>query len=262
MKTMTLTFISFLFYITVVSANVIVVNGLTHTFSGVSGQTFNGEVILVNPTDIDQRVLFSLNEALYKCETGRVFVAKASHINSSTNWFDGAVLDKVLAPKEKYVYKYSITVPNDAMLKGSYWTTLMIDVDKPVREEVAKGIGLSTKMRYAIRLLTDVNIKENVELDFSNIELKFNTQKNKRELAVNLVNKTVFIENVKLVLEVYDASGNKVLETATQRLAVFPKVCRDFKVDVSGLQDGNYQCIILANSREEFVGANLNLIIE
>lgn len=262
MKTITITLLNLLFSIALLHANVIVVNGLTHTYSGVSGQTFQGEVVLVNPTEVDQRVLFSLSEAIYNCESGRAFVEDLDHKNSSTSWFDGSVLDKVLASKEKYIYKYSITIPYDATLKGSYWTTLMVDVDKPIREETANGIGLNTKMRYAIRLLTDVNVKEDVEIDFTNIELKLNTQKNKRELVVKMLNGTVFIENVKLTLEVYDAGGNRVLETETKRLAVFPEVCRDFIVDVSGLPDGNYQCIILANSREEFVGTNVDLTIE
>lgn len=262
MKTITIILISFLFGITVLHANIIVVNGLTHSYSGISGQSFNGEVILVNPTDVEQRVLFSLNEAIYSCEKGRTFVESLDHKNSSSSWFNGSILDKVLAPKEKYIFKYTITIPNDENLKGSYWTTLMIDIDKPIREEIANGIGLNTKMRYAIRLLTDVNIKEDVDLDFSNIELKLNTKNNKKELAVKILNETIFIENVKLVLEVYDNRGNKVLDTETKRLAIFPEVCRDFKVDVSGLQVGNYQCIILANSREEFVGTNVDLTIE
>lgn len=262
MKTITLFITSCIFCITFLHANVIVVNGLTHSYAGVSGQSFQGEVVLVNPTELEQRVLFSLSEAVYDCTTGRTFKEDYVHKNSSSNWFNGSSLDKVLAPKEKYIFKYSITIPNDAMLKGSYWTTLMINVDKPIREESANGIGLNTKMRYAIRLLTDVNVKEVVEIDFSNIELKLNTQNRTRELAVKILNETVFIENVKLVLEVYDANGNKILETETKRLAVFPEVCRDFIVDVSGLPNGNYQCIILANSREEFVGTNIDLTIE
>ena len=54
-----LIFFAFLFFTIITKANVIVVNGLTHKFSGVSGQTFKGEVILINPTSIDQGVIFS-----------------------------------------------------------------------------------------------------------------------------------------------------------------------------------------------------------
>lgn len=257
-----LIFFAFLFFTIITKANVIVVNGLTHKFSGVSGQTFKGKVILINPTSIDQRVIFSLNEALYNCETGRTFVEKAAHINSSTTWFNGSVLEKVLAPKEKFIYKFSITIPNDALLKGSYWTTLMVDVDKPVRKEVSKGIGLSTKMRYAIRLLTDVNLMDDVALDFKQIELKPESQKNKRKLTVKIFNESLFIENVKLSLEVYDFNGNKILMSKTQRLSVFPNVCRDFNIDVSNLKKGDYKCIVLADSREEFTGVNVDLKID
>lgn len=262
MKKITLTLLSFIFSITIIQANVVIINGLTHSYSGVSGQTFQGEVVLANTSNKEQRVTFGLSEALYNCEEGRMFVENANHKNSSTNWFEGAVAEKVLLAKEKYTFKFSITIPNDVSLNGSYWTTLMINVDKPIKEEVVNNIGLDTMIRYAVRLLTDVNIKEEVAIDFKSVNLKLNKQNNKRQLDVKVLNESIFIENVKLTLEVYDVNGTKVIETATNRSKIFPNVCRDFSIDVSNLPIGNYQCIILADSREEFIGTNVNLTIE
>ncbi|RIA08550.1 hypothetical protein OE09_0365 [Flavobacteriaceae bacterium MAR_2010_72] len=262
MKSITLSFISFLFCIQIMQANVVIINGLTHSFSGVSGQTFQGQIMLANTSNVDQRVTFDLSEAIYTCADGRVFTKETMHENSSTNWFESSTMDKVLAPKEKYIYKYSITIPNDATLNGSYWTTLMVNVDKPIREEVVSSIGLDTKIRYAIRLLTDVNVKEEVDIDFEGVNLSINSVNRKRQLEIKVLNQSIFIENVKLSLEIFDTYGNLLLDTETKRAKVFPEVCRDFIIDVSKLPQGTYQCVVMADSRDEYVGTNMSLTIE
>jgi len=262
MKSKLFTVIAFVFCMNLSFSNVIIINGLTHSYSGVSGQTFQGQIILANTSHEDQRVTFNLSEAIYSCVGGRIFDQDVQHKNSSTEWFEGATMDKVLGPKEKYIFKYSITVPNDSKLNGSYWTTLMVNVEKPIREETVSNIGLDTKIRYAVRLLTDVNVKENVNIDFVGVNLSLNSVNRKKQLEIQISNQSIFIENVKLSLEIYDAYGNMLLETETKRAKVFPEVCRDFIVDVSGLPLGTYQCVVMADSREEYVGTNMNLIIE
>lgn len=241
-------------------ANVIVLNGLTHSYSGVSGQVFEGEVVLANTSTVEQRVSFSLNEAIYDCNKGRAFVEGVNHINSSTNWFNGAVSEKILEPKEKYIFKYSITVPSSTTLDGSFWTTLMINVDKPIREETVANIGLDTKIRYAVRILVDVNIPEDVNFNFKSINIKSNNT-SKRQLIIKVLNDSKFIENVKLSLEFYNKEGEKVYEIQTNRSKVFPKVCREFLIDISDLSIGVYQCLILADARDEYIGTQMDIAI-
>ncbi|WP_341200441.1 hypothetical protein [Croceibacter atlanticus] len=262
MKLIATTIICFLFSLQVIHSNVVIINGLTHSFSGVSGQTFQGQIILANTSNEEQRVTFELNEAIYNCDQGRVFIANANHKNSSTAWFTSAVNSKVLAPKERFTYKYSITIPEDNTLNGSYWTTLMVNVDKPIKEEVVANIGLDTKIRYAVRLLTDVNINEEVLLDFESVNLNLNPINNKKQLDINVLNQSGFIENVKLSLEIYDSFGTKVLDTKTKRAKVFPEVCRNYSLDISGLKEGIYQCIVIADSRDEYIGTNISLEVD
>ncbi|MFC4723262.1 hypothetical protein ACFO5O_13075 [Geojedonia litorea] len=262
MKSLAISIISFITCINFLHANVVVLNGLTHSYSGSAGQTFEGYILLANTSNEQQRVTFSLSEAIYSCEQERVIGNDIDHKNSSSSWFESSVTDVTLSPKQKYSFKYSITVPNDETLNGSYWTTLIVDLEKPIREEKVNNIALGTKIRYAIRLLTDVNNKNEVAIDFKSINLKLNPVNQKKQLDVKILNESPFIENVKLSLEVYDAYGNKVLGTKTKRAIVFPEVCRDFSIDVSGLPVGEYQCIVLADSDEEYIGTNISLTIK
>lgn len=243
-------------------ASVVIVNGLTHVYTGSMGQTIQGEIVLVNSSNEEQRVTFSLSEAIYSCTTNRVFTNEVSHSRSSISWFDGSLMDRVLASKEEYVYRFSIKIPKDESLKGSFWSNLMIGIEKPIREEkLNQHLGLSTKIRYAVGLLTHVKRFEEVQLDFKDLQVNELTEEHK-ELHVQIGNETLFVEGVKLSLEVYNTAGEKILVTTTDRNMVFPGYCRAFKMNISELPKGAYECILIAEAREKFIGTNVSLTIE
>jgi hypothetical protein len=244
-------------------SSVVIINGLTHVYSGFSGDQLQGEIILLNTTGFEQRVSFKLNDAIFSCESERFFSEEISHSQSSITWFNGSLMDKVLAPNEKYIYRFSINIPKDPSLRGSFWTALMINIEKPIREEkLNKKIGLDTKIRYAVGLLTNVNNFTEVNLEFQNLDLKQNTSTSEKSLLIKLINESLFIEGVKLTLEIYNQNGEKVLEVNTKRKMVFPGFCKEYDIDISQLEEGNYEGILMADARKQFVGTNVSLTIE
>lgn len=261
MKTATLTFLFFTLTLNVAFANVTILNGLTHIYSGKSGEVIYGEVVLINNSIDDQRVTFNLTEAIFSCSKNRFFSKDAKHPNSSTNWINDYLSDKVLAPKEKYVYQFKIIIPKNAALQGSYWSVIMVNVEKPIKENLLnKQIGLDTKVRYAIGLVTNVNDYDDVEIDFKNIEL--NEKNDLKYLKVTIANESLFVEGVKLSLEVYNQEGIKVHEFKSDRNMAFPGFCREYLLDISVLASGSYECVLIADSREEFIGTNISLTIK
>jgi hypothetical protein len=262
MKLIILLITAFIFISTNLFGTVAIVNGLTHVNSGAAGDVLSGEVVLINSSAQEQRVVFEINEAVFSCSENRAFTPKNPHQQSSSNWFDGELMDKVMAPGEKYTYRYTITVPDDKSLYGSYWTVLMVSIEDPINEELLNShIGLDTKIRYGVGIVTHIGQSGNVDLAFDSVDLK-NTDTLSKNLKIKLKNEGQFMEGVELSLEVYDNNGNKVTEITTDRNMVFPGTCRDYLLDVSSLSPGEYQCILLAGSREEFVGANLSLSIK
>ncbi|EIA09702.1 hypothetical protein [Flavobacterium frigoris] len=248
-------------FVNLTYSSVIVTNGLTHVYSGMSGTQIQGEIILLNNSDEEQTVFFSLNEAIFSCAENRTFSATQSHLKSSLKWFDGSLMDKVLSPKEKYTYKFTINIPKDQAIRGTFWNMLMIDIAKPIKKEkLAQNIGLNTKMRYAIALITNVNSLDEVSLDFQKIEIDKTT--GNKNLTIKIANQHSFIEGVKLSLEVYDAEGKNIFQKTTIRGLVFPGFCKDYTIDISELPKGNYECLLVADSREKFVGTNVSLTID
>ena len=263
MKLSTVIFITFLFAVNSLFGNVAIINGLTQVKSGTSGDVIQGEVVLLNTSNEEQRVIFEINEALFSCSAPRLYTEINPHAQSSSTWFSAEVMDKVMVAKEKYVYKYTITIPNDQSMRGSYWNMLMVTIEKPIKEEALNdNVGLNTKLRYGVGIITNVNSLDEVNLDFDHAELKDEAETSVKQLEVKVNNGGLFIEGVVLTLEIYDNEGNKVDEFSTDRNIVFPGACKNFYLNVSDLLPGDYQCILLADSREEFAGTNLSLTIQ
>ncbi|HDZ05396.1 hypothetical protein LCGC14_0070420 [marine sediment metagenome] len=241
-------------------ANVAVVNGLTHVFSGVSGDVISGEVILINYSSSQQRVIFELQEAIYSCTEERTFTTLGKHTFSSSSWVTNNVNEHILEPKEEYVLKFSIEIPPDTKLKGSFWSVLMVSVDSPIKEEVVhENIGIGSKIQYAVGLITNVNSLDEVNIDFKDVD---SLEEDNRNLQVKIENKGVFAEATALSLEVYNENGDMVKEYKSKRLLVFPNLCRDYILNLSDLPKGIYDCVLLAESRETFIGTNMQLNID
>lgn len=239
-------------------ASVTIINGLTHVYKGNSGDMIEGEIVLINGSDVEQRVRFMINEALFSCNANRVFTEKDPHAQSSSDWIENGAGERLLLPKERYVHRFKIRIPEDQSLKGSFWSVMMVYVEKPIKEEMLNNsIGLNTKIRYAVGLLTNVNSLDQPNLDFEQVQL--DEKSGKKALGVKLRNDGSFIEGVKLSLEVYDANGKKVKVLETDRNMVFPGVCKDYIIDISDLPEGQYECLLLAETRKEFVGTNISL---
>lgn len=264
MKTRLIIIIIFTFLAEFLYAGIAITNGLTHYNSGKSGDIISCEVILLNTSETNERVTFEINDILYSCSLDKRYSNKDSHDFSSNNWFGASTMEKILSPKETFVYKFTISIPKDAKLKGTYWSALIVNVDKPIKENTLEnGMGFNSKVRYAIRLFTNVNAdSEDLNIDFEDISLIENNNILKNELGVKIINQSLFIEPVKLTLEVYDTKGIKIYESSTLRKVIVPSSCREYSIDISKLPQGAYHGVLIASAREEFIGANISMNIK
>lgn len=260
MKRYTIFTLLFIIWTNSVCSSVIILNGLTHTHNAVPGEMIQGEIVIMNTSDSEQRITFRLNDVIFSCGNSRVFTADSTHIQSSKSWFRGSLMDRMLLPKEKYTYKYAIDVPA-TKLDGSFWNALMIEVVNPIKEErLTAKIDLDTKIRYGIGLITNINRIYELEVEFDSVDLA-KDESDHNVLIVNLFNPSNYVEGLKLSLEVYNSNGKKVFETTSKRPIVFPNMCMEFSLDLKDLGNGEYECILIADSREEYVGTNLSLTV-
>ncbi len=248
-------------YSLITSANVGVLNGFTHVASGKAGDVIHGEIILVNSSLKEERVTFSMADAIYNCGSNTYYTMERTHDFSSINWVQGEVAEKVLLPNEKYVFKYSIIVPKKELASGSYWSMIMVNVEKPIKEEmVREQVSVKSKIRYGIRLITDINEKSDQEIEFEGVSTSLADQDN--SVTISVGNYGMFAEKVSLTLEIYNQKGEKIKELYSVNSFVFPRVCKDFTFSLNHLLKGNYDCVLLAETRGDLIGTNMSISVD
>jgi hypothetical protein len=242
------------------SGSVVILNGLTHIHHTSAGNIIEGQIILLNSGESNERVTFQLNDIHFPCGNERKFTFSETHPRSSKNWFESNITDKLLLPNERFVYKYRILVPNKDTVYGSYWSAIMVEVEKPIKEEkIEENFNVESKIRYAVGIIANVEKVEELQLEFDYIDFLSGIDNNS-SLEVRLQNISDFLENIHLQLEIYDETGKKVFQENSIRKRIFPGSCTKFEINVTDLPSGSYECMLLAESRNEYVGANINLI--
>lgn len=238
-------------------ANVIVLNGLTHTHDSKSGQFISGVIKLKNTKDSEQRVIIYFNDLLQNCGEKTLLTSESTHGKSIKNWLATEVNEYVLKPKEEYELVYTIKVPDNTTLNGSYWGVLMVEIEEPIKEdELEYSVKLESKVRYGIQIIADINSKTNSELDFNNIEiLKENDTANSIRLEVkNLGN---FYVQPTIVLEIFNENGTQEKKIEVKFKKIYPGHCKLFNLDVSDIPNGKYTGVIVADYGEDMYAIDI-----
>ena len=259
MKNLLIAFILLFAHVSV--ANVVVLNGLTHVHKSKIGTEISGVIKLKNTKDTEQRVIIYFNDLFQPCDGETLLTADSTHDRSLLQWLKTNVTDKVLKGKEEYELLYTITVPNDASLKGSFWGVLMVEVEKPIKEEETEyGVKLESKVRYGIQLIADIGVKEVVMLDF--YDIKFEDTNAGKSVLVMLENQGVFYAQPTIILEVFSIEGKSVKKIEVKFKKIYPSFCKEFFLDISGISKGVYTAIVVADYGEDMFAIDLDLTIE
>lgn len=248
MKTRGIIFITSVLVYSYVFPNVFVLNGLTHFYSGKSGDVISGQVVLKNVSTETQYVTFELSDAIFSETEGRMLSSGNGHSQSSKAWFNGSLMTKTLHPEERYVYQFTIQIPSNGQLKGIYWSMLLINVkDRYKWGNLEDTVDSPPTTSHNITLITHLENDDLLNLDFKSIGIRNNSVTLESELEVLLYNHGPTMEAVRLSVEVYDREGNIIFERSTERLQTMPGLSKDFKIDFSQLPDGDYECVLLAD---------------
>ena len=240
-------------------AGIQVQNGLTHTHSGIAGNTITGKIRVKNVGKKEERILIYKQDLSLSCDNTIEYSEVGTHPRSSASWIQTNVDEKVIGVGEEYDILYTITIPNSADLSGTYWNIIMLEGLDPIKEEAESGVKVSSRVRYAIQMLVDVGTFQSPPLAFENFAYKKN-QAGDQTIHVQLANKGDYASKTKLTLEVYGSSGEKLKVIESQSKRLYPKKCNDFELELKGLPAGKYEGIVVDNGKDLF-GANISIDI-
>lgn len=170
---------------------------------------------------------------------------------SNASWISVRPRRLVLAPGEEVAVSYRILVPGSPAadgLTGSYWSIIMVEVRGDavsVAPEADRGLALGTHLRYGVQVATHIAGSGTRSLDFSQQAL---TEENdERHLRVRIENTGTLASRPEMSLEIYDHEGRHVKSAVEQRGLLYPGTSMEQRFDLSDLDDGLYQALVLAD---------------
>ncbi|NND05998.1 MAG: hypothetical protein HKN87_06445 [Saprospiraceae bacterium] len=242
-------------------SKVIVLSGLTNMHSGNQGDLIQGEILVQNIGDKDERIIIYLNDLNQDCHVEPIYEKPGTHSRSLGLWVELNASEKVLAPKEEFVIKYEVRVPDDKAIFGSYWSMLMVEVADPIKEDQLEyGVAMDSKIRYGIQVIANIGKEVAAEIEFITVALNKDVQGH-FVLAV-AENRGDFVVTPTVILEMYDDSGKLAFKREVPFKKVYPKSCKSFEVPIEELDKGSYAALLVADYGKDLYGTNLQIDLD
>lgn len=247
-------------------AGISILNGLTHIHKTEKGQTIEGEIIIQNmDKESSELLIISLKDLMIFCKKESSFIDFGAHDRSLGKWITFNTKERILKPKENFILKYTINIPEhmeeEIIDLGTFWGVIMVETSNLIEENDIIGLTVNTKFRYAVQIITHVGEFINPEIEFLDIAYA-KTKELEANINITIQNKGDYMVQPSLILELFNAAGENVKQTQATYKKVYPKKCADFSIQISNLPKGVYNGVLIADYGGDMAGANISITID
>jgi hypothetical protein len=248
--------------------DIYVVGSLTRDVTLQPGGKAEGRIILKNTGNEPREV--RIYQTDYMCHAGgdSEYGEPGSVARSNASWITFAPRQLVIAPGETDSVYYTVRVPSDEALSGTYWSIIMAE-PLPARTAAASpadgdnaNIGIKTVVRYGIQVVSNIGGTGTMEMRFADRRLVA-SDGGVRALRLDIENTGQKWLNPLVWADLYDSGGACVGRFTARRLRIYPGCSGRFDIDISHVPEGAYHALIVADNGDESVfGAECTLQIE
>ncbi|MGR3855771.1 MULTISPECIES: WxL protein host-binding domain-containing protein [Chryseobacterium] len=243
-------------------AGIVILNGLTHSYKIENGKVYKGKVAIENTGSNPQSVKIFLQDYTYHADGTINYTVLRTNKRSNGEWLKLNTNLVTLKGKEKTEIFYEITVPNQAMDPGSYWSVIIVEPVEEIKPSDGKpGVSITSVIRYAIQVITDFET-EKAQPDLKFESVKVEKQEGKQTVKVAIANNGNLYCKPTASIEIYNRkTGEKVGTYSSLTMGLLPDTSKTFYIDISKLPPDKYKAAIIATDEEENAFA-LNVELE
>jgi hypothetical protein len=163
----------------------------------------------------------SASDVLKDAEKGSFYETAPHHDRSSLKWLQLDVKQILIPPRGETTFQYSVQVPKQLPLKGSYWAMILVepvmkDGEAPVQKQ--QGYTIKSKIRYSYLIVLDIGVEE-PRIKVLKKELKSEPN---LQYAVDLKNTGGSMTFSKIMLDLYTPEGVFVRKIETLPRILLP----------------------------------------
>ena len=257
-----------LFGIICITNNVWAINvgsGLCQEKTGDIGRNYTDVIKIINKEDKSVEVKLYQTDFLFFSDGTNQFGEPGKISRSNANWIAQLPQRITIPPEQTIDVQYSVNVPMDQNLQGSYWSMIMVEeVNQADMESISAGknqTGIRQMVRYGVQVLTHIGSSGTRQLDFKG--LKIVKAKNGRLLQVNMENSGTRALRPHLWIDFYADNGSYSKKVNGNLRRIYPECSISESLDLSEIPPGSYKAVVVADAGEETVfGTSFSLKLE
>lgn len=252
-----------LILITALSAQVAVDGELTRYRESSPGDVYEGSISIHNTGSKEEQVKVYIRDYFFSSDGSTSYGEPVDNERTNAKWITFFPTDIVLPPGGREEVKYTVRVPGNDELEGTYWSMLFIE-DVPDKEEAevdtTQTLSILQVIRFGIQLITDMEGETLTQLQFSNIAL--HSKETGRELEVHMTNVGNKWLKPELYAELYDETGQFVGRYYGEKARLFPSTSVSRVIDLSSVNNGSYRVLLIADCGDDLLfGGRYSLVI-
>ncbi len=240
-----------------------VVGDLTQKLTLEPGARIKGEIRVENQGDEAGEVKIYLTDYLHYADGRNLFQKPGTVGRSNAAWFTVSPSQSVIQPKGQLNVNYSITVPADTKLKGTYWSIIMVEPVPKALVTPPKGkddinMQVVTVIRQAVQMVTNIGKGGEAKVAFKDRQLV--KEDGRRLLKLDIENTGEKFLAPHVWAELFDAKGQSSGQIDGSVSRIYPGCSTRFEMDMTKLPAGSYKAVVVADNGDENVfGANYTL---
>lgn len=248
-------------------AKVIIVGSLTHEREAAAGESYQGTIFIRNPLEEPAEVKFYQTDYLFFFDGRSIYGEPGKIKRSNAQWIRFSPHQLVIPPKERSAVEYTVKVPEDETLVGTYWSMLMIEEISNSSPEASKSekdrveLGIRQVLRYGIQMLTHISDTGTRKIKF--LDKKLISQDGRTILQMDIENIGERWLTPTLWVELHDSQGTDLGRFESGKTRIYPSCSVRYKVDLTDVPKGKYKALVVADNGDEYVfGAKYDLEIK
>jgi len=236
-------------------AGVSVTSGLTYEEEAQPGGTYKGVIQLRNNGDVPQEVKIYQTDYLFFYDGRNIYGEPGKAPRSNADWITFSPSRLAIPPKGTSEVNYTVEVPDNKPLTGTYWSMLMIEGISSSSPEASRRdkdeimVGISQVIRYGIQMRTQIGDTGTRKLKF--LKTRLLKEDKGRILQIDIENIGERLLRPALWVEFYDEKGSSVGKFEGGKRGVYPATSVRFRIDLSQVPKGKYKALVVADCGDD-----------
>jgi hypothetical protein len=239
-------------------AQIAVVGSTLEERTAAAGETYTGTIMVRNLTQQDQPVRIYQTDYLFFADGTSHFDTVGTARRSNGRWVTPTVRSLLVAPGSEMTVTYTVKVPANDSLVGTYWSAIMVEGAPTEAGRPSAGrpqVGIGAVVRYAVQVATHIRDAGSRRVSFANSKF-LTTADSTQSFELEVKNEGERAYRPALWIEVYDEQGTLRANARQERGLLYPGTSLKQTFALGRLPPGSYRAIVFADSGEDTVFAS------